>query len=89
MVNGKAFVRIHEKGTGQTSYGGAIVALGSGTITLNAPNKNGEFELRLYNVDDGNWNAADERGLLYSKHQWALSYDLTIGKRYALKYLLP
>ena len=60
MVNGKAFVRISEKGAGATSYGNGIVSLGSGTLTINAPNQNGEFEMRLYSVDDGNWNATDE-----------------------------
>ena len=62
MVNGKAFVRIHEKGAGygHTSYGGAVVALGNGTLKINAPNQNGEFEMRLYSVDDGNWNATAE-----------------------------
>ncbi|MCL1835549.1 MAG: S-layer homology domain-containing protein [Oscillospiraceae bacterium] len=60
MANAKAFVRIHEKDTGATSYGGGHVDLGSGTITLNAPNQNGDFEVRLYSVDDGNWNATEE-----------------------------
>jgi hypothetical protein len=60
MANAKAFVRIHERNTGTTSYGGGHVDLGSGTITLNAPNQNGEFEVRLYSVDDGNWNATAE-----------------------------
>ena len=60
MVNAKAFVRIHEKATGNSSYGGAAVKLGDGALTVNAPNQNGEFEMRLYSVDDGNWNGTDE-----------------------------
>jgi len=32
--------------------------------------------------------ADDEKGLIYTNYQWALSYDLTLGRLYALKYLL-
>jgi len=60
MFNAKAFVRIHGKGSNQTSYGAMPINQGSGTITISAPNQNGEFEMRLYSVDDGNWNATAE-----------------------------
>ena len=60
MINAKAFVRIHGKGANQSSYGALPLTQSSGTITINAPNQNGEFEMRLYSVDDGNWNATTE-----------------------------
>jgi hypothetical protein len=60
MVNAKAFVRIHDE-NGNTSYGaGYIKTVGSGVIEMYAPNENGKFEMRLYSVDDGNWNGTDE-----------------------------
>jgi hypothetical protein len=53
MVTSQAFISIYEKGAahdnklGDTKY----VTAGSSTQTLFAPNKNGEFEVRLYNTD--------------------------------------
>jgi len=58
MVNAKAFLRIEEKGVLHGSA--ATVSQGSGTVIVNAPNKNGEFVMCLYSVDDGNWNATAE-----------------------------
>ena len=54
MVTTKAFISIYEKGAehddklGDTKF----VTAGSSTQTLFAPNKNGEFEVRLYCMDN-------------------------------------
>jgi hypothetical protein len=52
MVNSKAHVGIYEKGAkhDQRYAGGQSVTLGSGAIGEFAPNKNGEFEMRLYSA---------------------------------------
>ncbi|MDR0491840.1 MAG: hypothetical protein LBH28_11420, partial [Oscillospiraceae bacterium] len=58
MVNSNAMVAIYAKGGahGQSIGGTATVTLGSGTLTMYAPNQNGEFEMRLYTIR-GEYNA--------------------------------
>ena len=58
MVTSKAYISIYEKGAAHDNKLGDIkyVTAGSSTQTLFAPNKNGEFEVRLYNTD-GLYNA--------------------------------
>ena len=54
MVTAKAFVGIYEKGAkhGGDQHGYFFAQAGSSADTLFAPNKNGEFELRLYNTQN-------------------------------------
>ncbi|MCL2679829.1 MAG: S-layer homology domain-containing protein, partial [Dehalococcoidia bacterium] len=59
MVNSRAIVAIFPKGAahGQNMLPGSqYVKLGSGAVTIHAPNQNSEFEMRLYSVDS-NYNA--------------------------------
>ena len=54
MVNSGAKVVIYPKGSphdGRMEGGGGDVSLGSGSFTTMAPNKNGEFEARLYSLN--------------------------------------
>jgi len=52
MVTAKAFVSIYEKGARHDSFGEYhYVTEGSGSVKLSAPNKNGDFEMRLYSTD--------------------------------------
>jgi len=52
MVTAGALVAIYPKGAAHGEDGDrpTDVSLGSGTVKLEAPNKNGEFEVRLYSV---------------------------------------
>jgi hypothetical protein len=59
MVNSNAVVVIIDKANPINSYGATRVNLGSGTITTSAPNRNGEFEMRLYSVSVNNAYTAD------------------------------
>ena len=59
MINSNAVVAIIDKANPINSYGANKVSLGSGTITTSAPNRNGEFEMRLYSVSVNNAHTAD------------------------------
>ncbi|NLO38155.1 MAG: S-layer homology domain-containing protein [Ruminiclostridium sp.] len=52
MEKSKAYVSIYRKGAEHDEYGGYIyVKAGDSVVELNAPNLNGEFEVRLYSID--------------------------------------
>ena len=70
MVTAKAFAGIYEKGAehSRDQHGYFFVEAGSGTGTLIAPNKNGEFEVRLYNTDG-----------LYNDDTFVMSVPFTVS----------
>jgi hypothetical protein len=70
MVTAKAFAGIYEKGAehSRDQHGYFYVEAGSGTGTMFAPNKNGEFEVRLYNTDN-----------LYNDDTFVMSVPFTVS----------
>jgi len=70
MVTAKAFAGIYEKGAkhGGDQHGYIYVEAGSSIGTLFAPNKNGDFEVRLYNTKD-----------LYNDDTFVMSVPFTVS----------
>ena len=69
MVTAKAFVGIYIKGAEHSSPAGFFyVKAGDSTEYLSAPNKNGEFEMRLYNREN-----------LYNDETFVMSIPFTVS----------